>query len=218
MKDKICYIAGAGDQSIKIHKKPRLGDLVIAADGGYDYFDRYGIVPDLYIGDSDSVSSKAHIESGKRIFLPKEKDETDMFAAVKQGIDYGCSRFYIYGGTGGRFEHTFANLQVLAFLALRGLKGFLFDQSNIYTMISDDKTSYDSTCTGYISIFSFSEKAEGVTINGLKYKTQNTSMCYDFPLGISNEFIGEISEISVQKGLLLIVCNYLPLGQDEEHT
>lgn len=210
MKDKICYIFGAGDFSNQPSNKFSEEDLIIAADGGYDHCRKIAIKPDIYIGDSDSVSDTALIESAEKFYLPTEKDETDTLAAVKIGADRGYKRFCIYGGMGGRFSHSVANLQVLAFLAEKNMQGFLFSKDCICTVIKDTDIFYDSSCKGYISIFSFSDSAEGVTIKGLKYETDSITLSNTFPLGISNEFTEKKAEISVKKGFLLIICNYLP--------
>jgi len=210
MKEKICYIFGAGESFDNLVESPILQDLVIAADGGYDYCRLLNITPDIYIGDSDSVSDSSLIESAEKILLPKEKDETDMLAAVKIGLRKNYKRFHIYGGTGGRFSHTIANLQVLSFIAENDSQGFLFDKDCICTVIKNGKISYDSSCQGYISVFSLSDSAKDVTIKGLKYTTESVTLTNTFPLGISNEFTGVKAEISVKNGLLLIICNYLP--------
>ena len=84
-----------------------------------------GIVPDLIAGDFDSLGFKP--ETGKLLCLPVEKDVTDSYAAAMSAADEGFERIIIFGGTGGRTEHTFANVQLLAALAKRGVKGFLAD-------------------------------------------------------------------------------------------
>lgn len=55
-----------------------------------------------------------------------------------------------------------------------------------------------------VSVFCHSDRAEGVTIQGLKYTLQDAELTNGFPLGVSNEFIGERAEISVKKGILLV--------------
>ena len=53
------------------------------------------------------------------------------------------------------------------------------------------------------------EKAHGVTIRGLKYELENATLTNDVPIGISNEFIGVQSEITVEDGTLLIIVNWV---------
>ena len=108
---KTCYIVGAGDFFGKI--EPRDDDLVIAADGGYDTLVRLGVRCDLLIGDMDSL--KAEESATRRIVFPVEKDETDMFLAYMTGVKNGFSDFRIYGGVGGRIDHTFANFSLLIY-------------------------------------------------------------------------------------------------------
>ena len=54
--DKVCYIVAAGDwYGDAITKREQ--DLVIAVDGGYDHILQMGIVPDIILGDFDSVQA-----------------------------------------------------------------------------------------------------------------------------------------------------------------
>ena len=202
MTNKICYIIGAGE-NYGLDFKPSSNDYVIAADEGFHYLDQRGITTDLLIGDFDSLKdTPTHPNT---IVLNAEKDDTDMLAAVREGIKVGYSVFHIYCGTGGRIDHTIANLQVLAHLAQNGMQGFLFDKDSIITAITNRKIAFAKIPSGYISVFSYTEKSEGVYLQGLKYELNNAALTNTFPLGVSNEFIGKESSISVRSGTLLIV-------------
>lgn len=211
---KKCYIVGAGECE-EINFIPEEQDYVIAADGGVFPLLKNGIKADLLIGDFDSLEDKGEKMSSEKgaelrssipavITLPKEKDDTDMLAAVKEGIKAGCREFHLYGGTGGRPDHTIANIQTLAYLAARGLKGYLYGRGWVTTLVKDGSISFDEEYTGYISVFSYTERARGVTIQGLKYELAGAELTNTFPVGTSNEFIGKKSRISVKKGCLLI--------------
>ena len=102
-----CYIFGAGDFTpctIDLTSK----DLVIAADGGYDYLIRLGLRADVVLGDFDSVTSPDLWDDAicEKLTYPPEKDDTDMMLAIKLGLSRGYREFAIYGGLGGRLDHT----------------------------------------------------------------------------------------------------------------
>ena len=198
----ICYIVGAGEcKKLDFTKKD--GDIVIAADGGYKYLQRAGIKPDIVIGDFDSLGKAP--EGEKIIRLKPEKDVTDTSAAVSEGIKCGYSRFNIYGASGGRIEHTLANIQLIASLAEKNMQASIFYGSTVITAITAKTLRFDSAYNGYISIFAHSDKCTGVCLRGLKYPLENAELSNLFPLGVSNEFLGVESEIVIGNGTAIIV-------------
>ena len=199
---KVCIIVGAGECG-GIMIENRNNTLVIAADAGYETLKRQNISPDITIGDFDSL--KKTPQTDNLILLPIEKDDTDMAAAVKEGMKQGCKTFYLYGGCGGREDHTFANYQLLLYIAEAGGCGFLIGETTVSTVIKNSSFSFDEEKRGVISVFAVGGKAVGVDIKGLKYKLENSVLEPSFPLGVSNKFIGEKSEISVRNGALLIM-------------
>lgn len=201
-KTGICYIVGAGE-NYGTHFSPCADDLVIAADAGFQVLEQNGINMDLVIGDFDSLSyvpKHANVRA-----LNREKDDTDMRAAVLEGLKAGYETFHIYGGTGGRIEHTIANMQLLAELSSGGKRGFLFGRDYIITALTNGTFVFPDHVSGYVSVFAHSDRAEGVWLKGLKYELQDAVLSNRYPLGVSNEFIGKESSISVKNGTLLIV-------------
>lgn len=198
----ICYIVGAGECSdLRIEKEKN--DFIIAADGGYRYLLSANIKPDIVIGDFDSLDKIPQCEN--IIKLNPVKDITDMNAAVDIGIEKGYSEFVIYGALGGRFDHSLANIQLIAHLSQNGKKAKICDGKTVITAVTDGKISLDSSYKGYISVFSHSDVCENVSISGLKYTLENATLKNMFPLGVSNEFTGADSEIVIGKGTAIIV-------------
>lgn len=195
---KNCVIFGAGDY---------FGDeivpqnsFVIAADGGIETCLKKGIKPDLIIGDFDSLG---RIPEGENtIILPKIKDDTDMIAAVKEGLKKKCKVFYLYGGTGGRISHTLANIDTLEYIEKRGAIGYLNDREEILTVTSKG-LNLDKNYKGYISVFAKGGEAL-ISESGLKYTLNKKLITSSFPLGVSNEFTGEKSSITVHSGSVLV--------------
>lgn len=202
MRAGICYIVGAGE-NYGLDFSPRPHDIVIAADAGLRYLEQAEIGADLVIGDFDSLQ---HIPRHPNVRkLEAEKDDTDMLAAVREGLKLRYGRFHIYCGMGGRIDHTLANLQLLAFLSQSGKRGLLFNKTNVITAITDQTLAFREIASGVISIFSCTDQSTGVTLQGLKYPLNNAVLTNTFPLGVSNEFTGRKSAITVKDGTLLIV-------------
>ncbi len=198
----VCYIVGAGDCAVLDFEK-RNNDFIIAADGGYNHLKPKGIKPDAVIGDFDSLGFVP--EGDNVIRLNPVKDITDMKAAVDYGVDRGYKEFCIYGACGGRIDHMLANFQLAASVAKDGYKVKIFDGSTVITAICNGKIEFDSKMNGYVSVFSHSDVSDGVNIKGLKYELDDAVLTNTVSLGVSNEFIGKKSRISVGNGVLMIV-------------
>lgn len=175
-------------------------DLVIAADKGYENTLRMGIKADLVVGDFDSLGYIP--EGGEILRHPAEKDDTDTMLAVKTAIERGFRRIVIYGGIGGRLDHTFANIQTLAYASGHGAEAFLVDGRSIITSLTNEKITVNGE--GTASVFAFG-KAKGVSISGLKYPLCGYEMSFDFPIGVSNEFTGTPATLEVKDGTLIFM-------------
>lgn len=204
MNKKTCFVIGAGSFD-KMELRPQTGDLVIAADGGYRYLQQLGIRPDILLGDFDSLELVPEHE--RLIRHSPIKDDTDMALAAACGEDEGYRRFVLYGGLGGRMDHTIANLQLLTALSRKGYESYLIGEGNIVTALTGERMTFGSHMQGIISVFCAGERAEGVTLSGLKYPLDHAVLTCDRALGVSNEFIGQSSFLEVKSGTLLIMWN-----------
>ena len=199
---KTCYIFGAAEGKPDSFKRNK-DDLIIAADGGYKTVMSYNITPDIILGDFDSLGYVPEF-SGKIIKHPVKKDDTDTLLAVKTGLELGFKRFIIYGGTGKRLDHTLANISTLAFVSSKGGSAYLCGDGFVITVIKDGEINFKSTATGNLSVFSCGDKSVGVCEKGLLYELSDAEISFDFPLGVSNEFIGKDATISVKKGSVAV--------------
>ncbi len=216
-KNGKCILIGAGDLTVgSIAYNPE-EDYCIAVDGGLMYCEVLELEPDFIIGDFDSLEGE-YKEAVVRICencpekilaLPVEKDDTDMLEAVKHGLQLGYQRFWLYAANGGRLEHTIANIQLLKFLKEQGAVGYIMDGTGMILLAQNETVSFRDTMEGYVNVFSMNEKAHGVSIRGLKYELDHVTMTNAFPVGISNEFIGVQSDITVEDGTLLIIVNWV---------
>ena len=202
-ENRICYVVGAMSLSLSLRPCPAPGDYVIAADRGYDSRMAYGVNPDLVVGDFDSLGEVPNHPNV--IQLPAEKDDTDMVFALRQGLDLGYRRFVMLGGVGGRLEHTLGNLQLLDWLASQGAQGFLAGEKTVATAVRNGTLTFPAAMSGYLSVLCNSGTARGVTLRGLKYPLERYTMTGSFPLGVSNQFLGQPASVSVEDGCLLLL-------------
>ena len=201
MSERLCHCFGAGD-FFGIETRINEGDIIIAADGGLSALESCGLSPDYIIGDFDSLG-KIPKEKNTTV-LPAVKDTTDMFEAIELGVKNGCNKIHVYGGTGGRLDHTIANIQLLKYFAEKGITLFIHGGGFIITSVTDGEITVSGKKGDYISVFSLSDISEGVTLKDLKYELKNYELTNAFPLGVSNEFTGNTAKISVKNGTLAV--------------
>lgn len=197
------FIFAAGD-FYGLRAVPEPGDVVAAADAGYRTCREAGITPDVVLGDFDSMDVP---EAGAEVVrLPVEKDDTDTMAAVKLGLERGCSEFLLYGASGGkRLDHTLANIQSLLYLCRHGARGFLYDDDFLWTAMENGTLTVPRTVEwGLLSVFCLGDRSEGVTETGVQYPLDGATVTNGFPIGVSNHILADRAEISVQNGALLV--------------
>ena len=201
MRDGWCLVCGSGQYG---EERPDFGNIgyVIAADGGYEALAGWGRKPDLLVGDFDSLGSVP--QSVEVIRHPVMKDDTDMALALAEGAARGWDRFLIYGGLGGRLDHTLGNIQLLVRLSRRGGRGILVGAGQCVTAITNRGIRFPGGGRGYFSVFAWGGEARGVSERGAVYSLDDAVLYDDMPRGVSNEFSGELVEIQVRQGTLVI--------------
>lgn len=197
-----CIIVAAMGTSCTFQKAQ--GDIVIAADAGYRTLQAAGIAPDLLVGDFDSLGDVPDVGC-EVIRHPVMKDDTDTMLAVKLGLARGYREFCIYGGMGGRTDHTVANIQALAYIAARGGHGYLVGGDESMTVFQNGTMRFRGGRTGTISVFAYGGPARGVTLTGLLYPLKEAVLTADFPLGVSNVFTGDTAAVQVGEGTALVI-------------
>lgn len=193
----ILFCAGEFDRLAEV---PAPDDFLIAADGGLRHLQKLDLQPHAVLGDFDSLG---FAPQGAQVF-PVKKDDTDSLLAIKLGLERGFREFVIYGGMDGpRLDHTLANFQALHFLKKQGAVGYLVGNAYLATVVSGETVSFDSDTEGILSLFCLGSDADGVTLQGLQYTMENGALTADFPLGVSNHFIGQPASVTVKSGCLL---------------
>lgn len=187
-------------------------DFIIACDGGLNHVEKLGLSPsavNLVVGDFDSHSrpSEQNFPSAEIIQLPCEKDDTDVFFAVKEALRRGFTDFELIGVIGQRFDHSLVNISVLLYLQKNGATGVIYDDySKMQLVVADAKPTFIPNTYSYFSLMTLEKEAVGVTIKNAKYPLENATIENSYQLGVSNEVIpGQQAEVSLKTGSLLLI-------------
>ena len=192
------------DGGVRSAYAPREGDYRLAADGGYRLLREAGLDCDELLGDFDSMPAPQDAGAPVARF-PVEKDDTDTLLCVKRALALGYDEICIVGGTGGRLDHTLANVQTLAYAAEKHARAALDDGQIWMTVLANGEIEIPRR-PGKLSVFALSERATGVTLSGVRYPLEGGTLRNAYPLGVSNEFTQPCARIRVDAGMLLIVA------------
>ncbi|TQI65697.1 thiamine diphosphokinase [Clostridium sp. KNHs216] len=202
---KKCVIIGSSpcEYGGILNEIDRDHSFIICADGGLDVALEHHLTPDLLIGDFDSVKNELpkNIET---IRLNKEKDDTDMMAAIKEAIKRGYRDFTLFGALGGRIDHSFSNFCALQYLASQGCKAVIADRDCRVFLLSGGRLTLSGLKGRMISVFPFGVGFCTVSYEGMKYPLREASISSAYPLGVSNEITEDQAQIFVHSGNALI--------------
>lgn len=184
-------------------------DFVICADGGLDSVAAVGIKPDLVVGDFDSLVHKERLNQFKTVALQVEKDDTDTMHCAEEAVKRGYKNIVLLGATGGRLDHTLANLSVLLYLQKNGAEGVIIDRYNEVRLLKQGNNTFCGVMGKTISVIPFGCFQAVLSYKGMHYPMQEQTVRLDYPFTISNIAEKDNVEILLHSGtaLLIIVNN-----------
>lgn len=206
-----CALVAASDFNAehfeKLDAEGAFGE-VYAVDAGFAHLEAIGRVPDLAIGDFDSLG---YVPMAKRVArFPVKKDKSDFELALDRARDMGFSEVVAYGVLGGRLDHTIAALQLIARFAEEGMDvTAVSDTYAVRALAGPDLFELPLLEQGVVSVFSVSDEASGVIERGMEYALNDAVLTNRTSLGLSNELTGEPAAVGVESGTLLV---FYPLG------
>lgn len=182
-------------------------DFIVCADGGMDHLMKLNRLPDLVLGDLDSISKLALDYINKNnIKIEKYssiKDATDTNLAMEYLIDEGYKDITLIGVTGTRQDHTIANILLLNRLHEKKIKGKIVDDNNIIYLI-DDWMELEYKEGVFISIVPITDNGIEVSLSGFYYNLNNIKIRFGSTYGISNKIINNYGIIKIHSGKALV--------------
>jgi len=182
--------------------------FIICADGAARYAAYFDIVPDMIVGDMDSIEEEMLndlVQRGSEVHMYRtDKDETDTQLALQHAIDMEPREILIFGALGGRIDHSLANISLLVMAADEGVPAKIVDEScELFAVKNSCEIKGEKG--GTVSLLPLSSEVTGITIRGFEYPLADGVMRVGTPYGISNRLSGPEGHISIASGCLLIV-------------
>lgn len=213
--NKIIFIISGGvmdDLRFLYDEIRNAGDpIIICADGATQRMRGFGRVPDLIVGDMDSVDEDTlrYFEAkGSRIIRhPEDKDETDTQLALECAFGMEPDGIRIFGALGGRIDHALANISLLVMCAKKGIEGKIVDK-DCELFVIDRACVINGREGETVSLIPISSDVRGITLEGFRYPLSDGVMEIGRPYGVSNRLAGTRGTILVKSGYLLIIRQF----------
>ena len=209
-------IAGSGIDDLEFLRRrieTAAPKTVLCADGGARYAHALGIIPDLIIGDMDSLEEELlrhFAEKGVAVApYPVRKDETDTQLALERALAMDPEEILIFGAMGRRLDHTMANLGLLMMGPGKNVPIKLVDE-DCEVFVTTGAATVSGQKGQTVSIFPWGGEARGITLKGFEYPLEGATMNLARPCGISNRLTEEEGRIRVDEGCLLVI-HYLSI-------
>ncbi|MEE1060517.1 MAG: thiamine diphosphokinase [Ruminococcus sp.] len=200
-------IAGSPDTNTDfIRKTVGEDDYLICADKGLSFANKAGLKPNLVVGDFDSYKGKLPTDC-EIVSLNRKKDDTDTMHAIDIAFERGHKNFLLLGATGGRIDHTIANISALMYINNKGGRGDILSHDEYIRFLPDGDYMFHGLHGLTFSVFPFGCKNVYVSISGAEYPLDNFCLTAETPLGISNVFTSDESKIKISDGNAIIIIN-----------
>lgn len=202
----ITIVAG-GKLDKRSLKEITRADICIGVDRGAAWLLEHGVIPDVAIGDFDSVTQKdlqlIKQKVKKIIEFPKKKDATDLELAVDYAIGLKPKEVVIFGGIGTRLDHTMAAVHILEKLLKKRIHGRVIDGKNKMTLVKD-LHAVSRSPHHYVSILPYTRSVV-VSLSGFAYPLTRKRLIRGTSRGISNVVVEKSATIEVHEGIALVI-------------
>lgn len=188
--------------------------LFIGADKGAETLFEHGIIPDVIVGDFDSINPAVMVKLQKQvkeiIYADVEKDETDTDLALNYAAKLAPTHIILSGVSGGRLDHEEAAKRSLLRVQLENptIVCLIENRNNrLQFLVEPNKKISLKKEYRYVSFFAYLENIDGVTLRGVKYETTNIPMPLMSSMFTSNEIVSENSSITFTNGICLMITS-----------
>jgi len=185
-------------------------DRLICADGGTQHAIQLGLVPDVVVGDLDSIDAptRARLEAaGVRLVAhPARKDKTDLELALGLAVAEGAAQVDLLATLGGRLDQSLANLLLLAqpewaTVSVRVIEG----RETAWVVRGGQTARLAGNAGDTLSLVPLTPKVSGVNLTGVEWPLVDATLQLGSTWTISNALAERVARLEVAEGLVLVV-------------
>ena len=191
------------------------GARFIAADAGMHHAIALGVVPELWVGDFDSVpfALPPHLAAVEQTRFPTDKAKTDGELAIEIALERGATDLVLVGAFGGpRSDHAFLHMALACRLAESGLPVLLTSGAQEgHPLSGGSVTRFDYPQGTLFSVLGFGDLS-GLSLVGAKWPLADVEVSFGSSLTLSNETDGRLT-VTLGHGRALLVAHPHPLPE-----
>jgi thiamine pyrophosphokinase len=203
------FLNGVPDPPDLLRSVAGRADLVVAADGGARCALDAGVVPDLVVGDMDSLGEAGVREVEERGALlerhPLRKDKMDGHLAIIAAAERGATDVDLLCATGGSVSSFFAVPHILLAAERMSLRATMIAGWGQAFVLEAGSRKVSGDPRDSVSVFPFTGPATGVTLEGFSYTLEDARLEIGDTLGFHNELLDRVGRVSVEEGTLLVI-------------
>ena len=206
MNKKIAVIANGTILDFDFHKKilDQI-DTIICADGGANISKVLGFTPNYIIGDLDSIKKdildfyKNNDET--KIIHDANQNKTDLELALTLAESLSPSEIIILGASGGRIDHTIANILSLTKVKPE-IKTIIIDDYCSLELV-ENTTEIEGDKEDIISVIPLTDILD-LNYTGFKWNVEKLDTKLGW-FGVSNKLVETNASISFSDGKILLI-------------
>lgn len=182
-------------------------NYLVCADGGANSARKMNLVPDLIVGDLDSIttSTKKYFQNRTEIIKIDRQNDTDVEKCIKAVMRRGYGEAILCGVTGDRLDHTFCNLGIVIKF-FKEIKLKIIAENSLLIPYTG-KVQLNTLPGEIISLYGLDEKTK-ITSKGLHYSLENSSLPFGKKESTSNYAETEIVNLEIKGGIIFIIRDF----------
>ena len=205
----VVFLNGSPDPPGLLRDVAGWADLVLAADGGALHALAAGVVPDLVVGDMDSLGAEETRRLEERgVHLerhPARKDKMDGHLAVLAARERGATELDLLCVAGGRPDAVFALPHLLLAAERAGVRATAVAGWGEMFVVEDGSRAVGGRTGESLSVFPVTGVADGVDLEGFEYPLEGARIEAGDTVGFHNELLDQSARVAVKRGALFVI-------------